>query len=184
MTSARLAFTLPLLAAILTGCASSSTKDVALREGWSRYGASIDLPESPTVAPGALSGTEEEILIEGVVAEVCTIKGCWMTLRVPGGEDLLVRFKDYGFFVPRNASGRTALVHGVALRREFSVEALRHLAYDAGRTPEEIAAITEPKTSVTVIADAVWVQGAGLVEPYRPIGQEDCPPVDASAEHH
>lgn len=181
MTTRLLAPIVLAAAATLAGCATTSNTDRAAREGWAHFGADRPVPTGPAVSPGALSGREEEVVVEGVIAEVCTIKGCWMTLRVPGREDLLVRFKDYGFFVPRNAAGRTAIVHGVALTREFSVEALRHLAYDAGRTPAEIAAITEPKTSVTMIADAVWIQGSGLVEPYAPIGQEDCPPVDAGA---
>jgi len=40
------------------------------------------------------------------IKEVCSKKGCWMTL--PAGNDdetIMVRFKDYGFFMPLDAAG-------------------------------------------------------------------------------
>ena len=40
------------------------------------------------------------MVIKGVIKEVCSKKGCWMRLPLTDEEDLMVRFKDYGFFVP------------------------------------------------------------------------------------
>jgi len=38
------------------------------------------------------------------ISSVCQVKGCWMQLELGNGEEALVRFKDYGFFVPMNAA--------------------------------------------------------------------------------
>ena len=47
------------------------------------------------------------------IKEVCAKKGCWMTLPV-GNEDenVMVRFKDYGFFMPTDAAGKEVIVDG------------------------------------------------------------------------
>ena len=38
--------------------------------------------------------------ITGKVTEVCQEKGCWMKIERENGEQLMVKFKDYGFFMP------------------------------------------------------------------------------------
>ena len=38
--------------------------------------------------------------IEGTIISTCLNKGCWMNVRV-NQDTILVRFKDYGFFVPK-----------------------------------------------------------------------------------
>ena len=38
--------------------------------------------------------------VSGKVVEVCQEKGCWMKVERPNGENLMVKFKDYGFFMP------------------------------------------------------------------------------------
>jgi hypothetical protein len=173
-----------LAVATVLSLAACASKD-ATHDGWSHYGADTDAHALPQIAIGAIrgmpAGEGAPAKLEGTILEVCTIKGCWMTMRDAGGEEVLVRFKDYGFFVPRNAMGRTAWVTGVPQRQTLSVEALRHLAEDAGRTPAEIAAITEPEDRLMFLADAVWIQGGGLQAPYRPVGQENCPSVDGGS---
>ena len=70
--------------------------------------------------------------------------------------EMMVRFKDYGFFVPLDASGEV-LIHGKAFISETSVDDLRHYAEDAGASDDEIAAITTPKTSYNFEADGVLI---------------------------
>jgi len=131
---------------------------------WHRYGARDQAMGDP-VAIGALSGGETEVTVKGTITEVCPVKGCWM--RVTDGDDeVFVRFKDYGFFVPRNAAGHRAVIHGVAEAKVVSVEELRHYAQDAGKTAEEIAAITAPGTQITFMAGSVEIAGGGLDRPY------------------
>lgn len=165
----------PLLASLLVaGCSMDAS-----HEDWKHFGADTDAHALPQVAMAALSESSGPIKVEGTIYEVCAAKGCWMKVRGDDGSEVLVRFKDYGFFVPRNAAGRRVWVTGTAEMVELSVEALKHLAHDGGKSEAEIAAITKPAKQVTFTADAVWIKGPGLQDPYRPIGQENCPPVDA-----
>ncbi|MCB4798924.1 DUF4920 domain-containing protein [Neotamlana laminarinivorans] len=91
------------------------------------------------------------------VTDVCQAKGCWMTLNLQGDEEVMVKFKDYGFFVPKDISGKDVIVNGKAFVSEISVEEQQHYAKDAGKTEEEIALITEPKKTLSFEADGVLV---------------------------
>ncbi|HMN95740.1 MAG TPA: DUF4920 domain-containing protein [Phycisphaerales bacterium] len=163
VTLARLALSATLGAALLGGCAA---KDGA-HDGWTRFGAAGASSEhSPTVALGSLRGDERSIAIEGTIEEVCLVKGCWIVLRDDAGRQVFVRFRDYGFFVPRNAAGHRAVLLGDARVVTVSVDQLRHFAEDAGRSPTEIAAITQPEQRLEFLADTVWIEGAGLEPPY------------------
>ncbi len=101
-------------------------------------------------------GDTLQLTLKGTIKEVCTKKGCWMTLSLENDSEMMVRFKDYGFFVPLDASGEV-LIHGKAFISETSVDDLRHYAEDAGASDDEIAAITTPKTSYNLEADGVLI---------------------------
>jgi len=101
---------------------------------------------------------EQEIKLSAKITDVCQMKGCWMTLDLENGEEVRVRFKDYAFFVPKDASGKTAVVSGRAYYDEVSVETLRHYAEDAGKPREAIEAITEPIKKLSFIADGVIIK--------------------------
>jgi hypothetical protein len=99
-----------------------------------------------------------EIKLEAKITEVCQKKGCWMDLDLENGETMTVRFKDYGFFVPKDADGRIAIIEGWAKKDTTSVELLRHYAEDAGKTKEEIEAITEPEIGYSFEAKGVIIK--------------------------
>ena len=93
------------------------------------------------------------------IKEVCSKKGCWMTL--PAGNDdetIMVRFKDYGFFMPLDAAGKEVIVAGKAFVNEVSVADLKHYAEDAGKSPEEIANISEPVMEFAFEANGVLLK--------------------------
>ncbi|ERM81593.1 hypothetical protein P872_20110 [Rhodonellum psychrophilum GCM71 = DSM 17998] len=81
----------------------------------------------------------------GEIKEVCAHKGCWMTVELPDGQLMRVTFKDYGFFVPKNAMGYPVIMDGVATRSITDVASQKHYAEDAGKSKEEIDAITSDK---------------------------------------
>ncbi len=95
--------------------------------------------------------------VTGKVVEVCKVKGCFMRLAKDDGTTVLVQFKDYSYFMPQNIVGKTVVVEGDATVKETSVKDLQHLASDAGKSKEEIAAITKPKKDISVMADGVLV---------------------------
>ncbi|MBC6992855.1 DUF4920 domain-containing protein [Neolewinella lacunae] len=99
--------------------------------------------------------------LRGTVNEVCQAKGCWMTIATGTDEEMMVKFKDYGFFMPKDISGREVVMHGKAFLQLTPVEELQHYAEDAGKTPEEIAMITEPKRELHFLADGVQLIAPG-----------------------
>lgn len=150
-----------LLFLALSSCAStgSTPMTVAKDAGWSQFGdSSISGGGGEVVALGALSGGEKNVIVEGTILEVCSVKGCWMRVQ-QDGQELFVRFKDYGFFVPKDASGKRVVMHGVSEKKMASVEELRHYAEDAGKSEAEIAMITEPQERITFYADSVYIEG-------------------------
>ena len=102
-------------------------------------------------------GDTVNVKFEGVVDEVCQKKGCWMTVDLGEDQTTFVRFKDYSFFVPFEAPTHNAVVEGKAFIAETSVEELQHYAKDAGKSEEEIAAITEPQRDLSFLANGVLI---------------------------
>ena len=92
------------------------------------------------------------------INEVCTKKGCWMKVALDNEDATMVRFKDYGFFMPLDSKGKNVIVGGKAFIQETSVADLRHYAEDAGKTKEEIAAITKSKKEYTFLANGVLME--------------------------
>jgi hypothetical protein len=99
-----------------------------------------------------------EVKITGKINEVCKIKGCWMTADLGNGKSMRVTFKDYGFFVPKDAGGKTFWAEGEAKTKTTSIEMLKHYAEDAGKSKEEIEAIKEPKKELVFVAKGVIVE--------------------------
>jgi hypothetical protein len=105
-------------------------------------------------------GGVENVKVEGKVEGVCQKKGCWMTIVSDDTEKdvMFVKFKDYGFFMPLDLSGKTVIMRGSAYKETTSVEELRHYAEDNGDSEEAIAKITEPKIELKFLADGVVVK--------------------------
>jgi len=93
--------------------------------------------------------------VKGTVSEVCQAKGCWMTMDLGNQQSMRITFKDYGFFVPLESSGKQAVIEGVLKKELVSVATLQHLAKDAGKSEAEINAITQPESSLVFVADGV-----------------------------
>ncbi|MCC5946078.1 MAG: DUF4920 domain-containing protein [Bernardetiaceae bacterium] len=101
-----------------------------------------------------------EIKVVGTIKKICQKKGCWMNVDLgEGDKDLFVRFKDYDFFMPMDAAGNEAVMQGWVKKEVISVADLQHYAEDAGKSKEEIAAITEPETKISFMADGVIIKG-------------------------
>jgi len=102
-------------------------------------------------------GDTTAIKFSAPIESVCANKGCWMRLTVDADNEVFIKFKDYGFFVPVDASGE-AVVQGKAFVEEVSIEEQQHLALDAGRSADYIAAITEPKREYRFLAEGVLIK--------------------------
>lgn len=103
-----------------------------------------------------LDGKEEmPAKVKGTVKAVCKSEGCWYTLETAAGEEVTIMTKDHSFSLPKDSEGKTAIAEGIAKVEIIPVEKQKHLAEDAGKTPEEIAKITAPSREVTFEATGV-----------------------------
>ena len=111
----------------------------------------------PTESLQAMMGTDTILncKLTGKINAVCQKKGCWMELQNANGKPIRVTFKDYAFFMPKNASGRTAIVDGFAKVDVTTIEDLKEYAKDDGKKQEEIDAITEPQKELVFEAKGV-----------------------------
>ena len=102
----------------------------------------------------------ENVKLEGLINAACQNKGCWMTMNLEDGKEMRVTFKDYGFFVPKDAAGKNAVVEGTLSMQTTSVDDLRHFAVDGGMSEEEAEkTITEPEVALAFEATGVIIKG-------------------------
>ena len=101
-------------------------------------------------APERHAGTP--ILVQGRLTDLCLKKGCWTVLS-DGDAFVRVRFRDYGFFLPKDALGRRALVEGVAEVRTLSEKEARHYASESQNG--DPTAITGPQHEISFVATGV-----------------------------
>ena len=76
------------------------------------------------------------VRVRAPITGVCQVKGCWMNLGKTdksGNPPLFVKFKDYGFFMPKDATGRVAIVEGTMTMKQETVAETKHYLEDAGK---------------------------------------------------
>ena len=123
------------------------------------YGNSFDFSETIDyeLKKKSYLNTDNKINIEGEILSTCPMKGCWMKLSV-AQDTILVRFKDYGFFVPiQGAEGKSAIVNGNISIDTLSIAQLKHYAEDAGKSKDEISKISKPEITISFLADGVVI---------------------------
>ena len=98
-----------------------------------------------------------DVKVQAKIVEVCPKKGCWLKLELADGSTAMVKMKDYGFFLPVSAKGKTVVIDGEVKIKETSVAELKHYAEDAKKSKEEIDAITKPEKEVRVLAKGIVI---------------------------
>jgi Domain of unknown function (DUF4920) len=96
--------------------------------------------------------------LTGKIESVCQKKGCWMQLDLGNGQKMRVKFKDYAFFVPKDAAGKQVIIEGVASKETIDVATQKHYAEDAKKSKEEIAKITQSKEELSFEAKGVIIK--------------------------
>ena len=91
------------------------------------------------------------------VTDVCQVKGCWMKLDIGNDKEVMVNFKDYGFFVPKDIIGKEVLISGEAFKKTISINELKHYAHDRGDSKEKINSIIKPKDIYSITANGVVI---------------------------
>ena len=149
----------------LTSCKKNETVKIEKKAiAYAKFG-------DPITADGAM--TKEDLLakykamkptdtlpvkVTAKITEVCQKKGCWMNLDLGEGKSAFVKFKDYGFFVPKNAAESEAIVRGKAFIEVTSIEDLKEYAKDAGKSKAAIDGIVAPETNYSFLADGVLIK--------------------------
>ena len=129
----------------------------------SYYGSVIETSgaiDASTIRVKLSEESQVSVKMEGTVVATCGKKGCWMDVA-SGKDTVFVKFLDYEFFVPtEGVEGYHTVVEGVAFYDTTTVAALRHFAEDAGKSEEEILAITEPEYQLQFTATGVMMEAA------------------------
>lgn len=149
-----------LLFAALAACAQTNTEQANEETAQTEnvYGEDFEAAEvigANQVAALVQHGEQKELTVEAKINECCQKKGCWMNVDLGNDEEMRVTFKDYGFFMPLDCGGKTAVMKGIAYYDTIPVDYLRHYAEDAGKSQEEIEAITEPELQLVFEATGV-----------------------------
>lgn len=140
---------------------SKATGKVVIDPAYSYYGDTISAEGAVAASTLAtlLKGKDSlNVKVKGTVIAVCQRKGCWMKLDASEGKELMVRFKNYNFFVPKDCTGKQIVMDGFVKYDTTSVEQLRHYAEDNGKSKEEIAQIMEPEISMNYEAKGVMIK--------------------------
>tara|TARA_R110002033_G_scaffold41921_2_gene82720 strand:- start:980 stop:1450 length:471 start_codon:yes stop_codon:yes gene_type:complete len=139
-------------------------KTPMINAGNDYFGTQFDV--SDAIGSGDMLGNYEKMSktdtlvsrFSGLVTVVCKAKGCWMKLQLGNGKVSMIKFKDYGFFVPQKLVGKEVVVNGLAYVEEMTVDDQRHLARDGGKSEEEIAAIIKVEKTYAFEADGVLIK--------------------------
>lgn len=142
------------------GCQTSQPASTA-NAGWTHYGPT-DSPGGTAMQVSQIKGNEREIIVEGEAVKMCTTSGCWVVIRDDAGSELFVTCEDEGFHLPTNTVGHRVVAHGDGAVEVKSVQELRHYAQVSGASKEEIARITEPERTISLVAHSVYIRGDDL----------------------
>lgn len=152
---------------VLLACAATSavagdavvrlSEPVQVTDAYEVFGAPLDgEPDARPLAEVLADQSDwdgRQVAVRARVAQVCQKKGCFLVAQ--DGEHLArVTFRDYGFFVPTDSTGKVVTLVGTLGRRVLDEAQAKHYAEDAGDDP---AAVTGPRSEVTIVADSVLV---------------------------
>ncbi len=165
------ALTLPLL------CNAQDKKPTKLdAKVYDHFGAGITNGEKPLSLAEAIKSPAKfagkKIRLEAPITGVCQTKGCWMNLGKPdakGNPPVFVKFKDYGFFMPKDSSGRTAIVEGTMSFKQETVAETKHYLEDAGKH-DEAKKVTEGRKILRFMASGVAIKKALNLTNYEQFG--------------
>ena len=135
---------------------SQPAKENKEEVSYDSYGAQItpdDLSDLTTLTSVGESDTLS-LKIQATVDDVCQMKGCWMTLKNGDGEPIRVTFKDYGFFVPKDISGKDVIVSGIVSKVVLAPDVAEHYAEDAGEEYDS----TKTYVEYAFLADGVLIK--------------------------
>lgn len=117
-------FLFSIIAVLLTAGIVQAQKNIPSAKPGVQYGKAIDNKGAISVKelPGKFNADSTyNGKIVGEVVEVCKMSGCFVKIKREGGGDpIMVRFRNYGFFLPQDIIGKTIVLEGQAKVKETS----------------------------------------------------------------
>lgn len=137
------------LVLILLGCSIANEKE------YLAYGAKVSPGQTVDVSSFLedVETTSKSFKVSGTIEEVCQMKGCWMTLKNESGSTIRVTFKDYGFFVPKDISGKSVIIEGEGVKEVLDEDVAKHYADDSGKEYHE-----SMRNTISFVAHGVLVE--------------------------
>lgn len=103
-------------------------------DGWQTYGTVKTGDQTIVKAADLLADpakfVDQQVRIEGRVADVCQKKGCWMVIA-DGDKSMRVLMKDHAFSVDKQGAGSTCQVDGVVVAEKKDPETVAHFEGEA-----------------------------------------------------
>jgi hypothetical protein len=90
--------------------------------------------------------------VEARIAKVCQKKGCFF-IAEQDQHTLRVSFRDYGFFIPTDSSGKTVTLAGELIQKEVSPEQAAHFKADLRSETD----LVKPGVVYEIVADSVKI---------------------------
>lgn len=164
MTSRMYLFAIVALVFVVTGVSLAAGREHAVRLSepvektpeYETFGKPMDLSVAMvTLEDIATDGdryVDKTVRVATRVSRVCRKKGCFFIAR-EGSNVVRVSFKDYGFFVPTDISGKRVMLVGEVEVRDLTPDEARHIAEDLGDPAKTI----EPGSEYSIVASSVRV---------------------------
>ena len=90
--------------------------------------------------------------VEARIAKVCQKKGCFFIAQ-KDQHILRVSFRDYGFFIPTDSSGKTVTLTGELVQKDISPEQAAHFKADLKSETDMV----KPGVVYEIVADSVKI---------------------------
>lgn len=102
-------------------------------ENTETFGKTLDVSLPKVTLAGLLNDSQnylgKQVQIDTRIAKVCQKKGCFFIAQ-QNEHVLRVSFKDYGFFVPTDSSGKTVTLNAELIQKNLSPEQAAHFKSD------------------------------------------------------
>jgi hypothetical protein len=120
------------------------------------FGAVIDNTLAKTDLASLLAAPNEQlgktVLLETKISKVCQKKGCFFIAQ-QNEHTARVSFRDYGFFIPTDSSGKTVLLSGELVEKQMTQAQAEHFASDIKSESEVLKA----GKVYEIVADAIQI---------------------------
>ena len=158
MKITRITTTLALVAAIaliVPGLASAGTT-------YGKGAGSGDIVPISSIYDNPASYVGKTVKVEGLIVDVCSRRGCWMSLASDRAfETLRVKVADGEIVFPITARGKKAVVQGkiqeIKMTMEQAIEFKKHQAQESGKTFDP-ASVTGPVTLYQIYATGAEIE--------------------------